>query len=71
MKSIGAIMEEAANLLLTAMNRDDATITEKTKMFDSLTEYYKSNLKVNGKAEPADVQSFSQIRERIRDESAN
>jgi hypothetical protein len=66
-KSINSILEEASNILLAAMNANEATIGEKTKAFDSLVEYYRAALKLNGKgAEVPDTPSFPELRDRIR-----
>ena len=64
-KAIDSVMVEAANILLRALQRDEATIGEKTKAFDSLTAYYAASLKGGKSADLPDNPSFRQLRDRI------
>lgn len=62
MKQITQIVEEAANLVLTAMQSDTASVADLSKALDSIVAAYKATGK---DARPSDT-PFTELRDKIR-----
>lgn len=64
MSRINSIMEEAAEIVLKSMQKDDTNTSEKVKAFDSLREYWSAMRKTAPKGNG--LGSFGDIRDSIR-----